>query len=415
MVDFENLMAHDFKVKTAMLVQGWSKFFERLIGPVYPTLVKEFWTHATATSTAIVSFVLGHEVVVAKKMIRKLYGLDGLNGVTRALAGRTDWERVDLELFSSGTASPYTTDLKPPYRVWAKIILGSLYHRRPSSSATYVNQDQKYVLFCIRKGMRVNLPHILFQHLKTIVEESRDEERKKHPKLKKNSIPFGRMISDILTESGLLDTLRAEGSSHNLSATHGSILNAQSLRRMQLIEKVITPPIVFPHILTRRTRVVSFSHMFKEELEKSVKSLVKSCKKEKKLKIKVTEEGPDVKKAKKLNKSLGTANSDSVPNNNNSGQIPTKSLKIPRTSEQLQKLIDDIYHEDSSSFQTTSNPSPQKRPPPADNPSSSTTTKNHYHIISEPSLDPQPLNTVFLKSRLGIYSQPHPLLLQSHL
>src|SRR3954462_6322695 len=103
------------------------------------------------------------------------------------------------------------------------------------------------------KGMRVNLPHILFQHLKTNIEESRDEERQKYPKLKKNTIPFGRMISDILTESGLIDTLRAADSSQYLTSIRGSILTAQSLRRMQLIEKVTTPPKVFPDILTRRT------------------------------------------------------------------------------------------------------------------------------------------------------------------
>ncbi|XP_058726133.1 uncharacterized protein LOC131597453 [Vicia villosa] len=93
MMDFENLMAHDLKTKTTMLVQGWSNYFERLIGPVYPLLVKDFWTHATVTSTAIISFVLGHEVIVTEKLIRKLYGLDGIDGITSALHGRTDWEK----------------------------------------------------------------------------------------------------------------------------------------------------------------------------------------------------------------------------------------------------------------------------------------------------------------------------------
>src|SRR3954469_25967730 len=47
MVDFDNLLEHDFKTKAAMLVQGWSNYFERLVGPVYPLLVMDFWTHAT--------------------------------------------------------------------------------------------------------------------------------------------------------------------------------------------------------------------------------------------------------------------------------------------------------------------------------------------------------------------------------
>src|SRR4051812_14738698 len=82
MVDFENLLEHGFNVKDKMLIQGWSNYFERLVGPVYPHLVMDFWTHATITPTAIISFVLGHEVVVTEKMIRKLYGLDDLEGIT---------------------------------------------------------------------------------------------------------------------------------------------------------------------------------------------------------------------------------------------------------------------------------------------------------------------------------------------
>src|SRR4051812_45239117 len=137
MVDFENLLEHDFKTKAAMLVQGWSNYFERLVGPVYPLLVKDFWTHATVTPTTIISFVLGHEVVVTEKMIRKLYGLDDIDGITGALPGRVDWDKVDRELFSSGSTSHLTTSLKPSYRVWAEIILGSLYHRKISLAAMY--------------------------------------------------------------------------------------------------------------------------------------------------------------------------------------------------------------------------------------------------------------------------------------
>src|SRR3954470_19694144 len=86
---------YGFKIKDAMLAQDWSSYLERLVGPVYPLLVMDFWTHATVTPTAIISFVLGHEVVVTEKMIRKLYSLDDSEGITCALPGRVDWEKVD--------------------------------------------------------------------------------------------------------------------------------------------------------------------------------------------------------------------------------------------------------------------------------------------------------------------------------
>src|SRR3954464_1697529 len=71
MVDFENLREHDFKTNAEMMEQGWSNYFERLVGPVYPALVKDFWAHATVTPTAIIFFVLGHEVAITEKMIKK--------------------------------------------------------------------------------------------------------------------------------------------------------------------------------------------------------------------------------------------------------------------------------------------------------------------------------------------------------
>ncbi|XP_058760452.1 uncharacterized protein LOC131633784 [Vicia villosa] len=107
MVDFENLQAHDFNIKTDMLVQGWANYFGRLIGPVYPLLVKEFWTHATITPTTIISFVLGQEIVISENLKRNLYNLQGLGGITGSLPGRTVWKKVRPELVTSRKGSPH--------------------------------------------------------------------------------------------------------------------------------------------------------------------------------------------------------------------------------------------------------------------------------------------------------------------
>src|SRR4051812_34942206 len=88
MVDFENLREHGFNTNAETMEQGWSNYFERLVEPVYPDLVKDFWVHATVTPTALISFVLRHEVVVIEKMIMKLYSLDDSEGTTSAIPGR---------------------------------------------------------------------------------------------------------------------------------------------------------------------------------------------------------------------------------------------------------------------------------------------------------------------------------------
>src|SRR3954467_14554685 len=56
-VDFENLRLHGFNTNAETMAQGWSNYLDRLVGPIYPALVTDFWAHATITPTAIIFFV----------------------------------------------------------------------------------------------------------------------------------------------------------------------------------------------------------------------------------------------------------------------------------------------------------------------------------------------------------------------
>src|SRR3954471_11506144 len=87
-VDFENLSIDGFNTSAETVASGWSNYLDRLLGPIYPALVKYFWAHATVTPTAIISFMLGHEVVISENLIRKLYNLDDKEGCSGPLHGR---------------------------------------------------------------------------------------------------------------------------------------------------------------------------------------------------------------------------------------------------------------------------------------------------------------------------------------
>src|SRR4051812_49631567 len=130
-VDINNLKANGFQCDVRIFEQGWSKYLDRLVGPIYPELVKDFWVHATVTPTAIISFVLGHEVVITEKLIRKLYNLNDEEGCTGPLPGRVNWLQVEQQIsFATGLESYNTGILRAFYQVWAEIIMGSLHHRR---------------------------------------------------------------------------------------------------------------------------------------------------------------------------------------------------------------------------------------------------------------------------------------------
>src|SRR3954465_7603110 len=245
-VDINNLKANGFQCDARILEQGWSKYLDRLVGPIYPALVKDFWVHATVTPTAIISFALGHEVVITEKLIRKLYTLDDEEGCTGPLPGRVSWLLVEKQIsFSTGIESHKTGTLRAFYQVWAEIILGFLHHRRKSFSSSYISPDHKYTLFCIGRRIELNISNILFQNLKMSIVESRDEERAKCPHLPRDTIPFARMISDILIESELMDSLRTTGTSQFFRVIHGPVINGVDLLRLDLIREVTSDPASF--------------------------------------------------------------------------------------------------------------------------------------------------------------------------
>lgn len=73
-VDFDSLAENGFDFREAIRFQGWEKFFDRLSGPVYPTLVKELWIHASLYPKVVVSSVMGKKLIVTEEMLRHLFG-----------------------------------------------------------------------------------------------------------------------------------------------------------------------------------------------------------------------------------------------------------------------------------------------------------------------------------------------------
>ncbi|XP_058726435.1 uncharacterized protein LOC131597780 [Vicia villosa] len=84
MVDFDNLEKHDVHLTENMVFQGWGPLFYDLCGPVYPDLVKELWVHETVMPKEILSIVHGELFSITETLLRKLFGLMNVEGVTEA-------------------------------------------------------------------------------------------------------------------------------------------------------------------------------------------------------------------------------------------------------------------------------------------------------------------------------------------
>ena len=104
---------------------------------------------------------------------------------------------------------------------------------KPTSSPYYINIDQQYLMYFISTKANVYLPRLLFNHLKTSVKETREEER-----TKRYWIPLGRLVSDILTKNRLIEHLTEAQQANILEACAGKPLNAKNLKKMKIIETI---------------------------------------------------------------------------------------------------------------------------------------------------------------------------------
>ena len=80
LVDFDNMKRNGIDLTEELRMQGWETYFQRLYGPVYTYLVKEFWHFADSDDHYIVSHVLGVKIVITEKSIASLLNMEKTGG-----------------------------------------------------------------------------------------------------------------------------------------------------------------------------------------------------------------------------------------------------------------------------------------------------------------------------------------------
>ena len=177
-----------FDLSADVVVQGWNRYFDRLLGPVFLILVKEFWIHATSSNHHVASYVMGKTIAITEDLIAKLIGYNGGGICCSDMDEKCfNLKAISRVIFTSGKPSNKIRYLKDYFRIWEKIILGCINHRKLTSSLDYINIDQQFLLYFISKKTTINLPHLLLNHLRTSGKETREEER-----TKRDWIPLGR-------------------------------------------------------------------------------------------------------------------------------------------------------------------------------------------------------------------------------
>src|ERR1044072_2560034 len=190
------------------------------------------------------------KIVITEKSIAELLGLPHLQGL-RVHGKESDLPAGAINFVHKEIYADYAPEkskkaykvktLQPRFRAWHKILLGCLNPRPHSSSADYINVNQKYYLYCLKKGKKLCLPFIIFHYLKKSIAATRTTasgEDKKKPRF----VPFGRLLSDILTENGLVQTLRDAQCTTELKETTGEVLNSKNMKKISILEEVTIDP-----------------------------------------------------------------------------------------------------------------------------------------------------------------------------
>src|SRR3954462_691137 len=159
-----------------------------------------------------------------------------------------DWDVVLSTLYTHINKTKRVKDMKDLYKIWTKILLGCFYHRKGTHCADFVNTEQKYILYCIATQKKVDVIYIIFNHMWNAVRDSRNAFRVK----KCTIIPFGRIITNLLVHSKIVENLEAEGTIKDLVVYTGSCSNALTLRKMSVIDAIIKTPQPLPGARSRR-------------------------------------------------------------------------------------------------------------------------------------------------------------------
>src|ERR1044072_8568505 len=284
-VDFDNLSQNGFDLREEVHFQGWEKFFTRLNGPVYGALVKEVWKQAECDHYHVVSHVLGKRIIITEKTIGELFGLNHREGIR--IGGRNDKDEfinmvVNKKIFTNSESTKPSYEHKPltlvpKLRIWHRILLTCINPRPLNLYPDYLNANQKCFLNHPQNNDKLFLPAILFLHLKESIQESRTSANKDKEIIK--YVPFGRLISDILIENGLIKYLRDEAQfSVDLTAGFGDTLTGKNLKSMEIIDEILIEPTLEADevILNRRQMVDDLPPFSKDEPIEAVIEYVKS-------------------------------------------------------------------------------------------------------------------------------------------
>jgi len=251
-VDFGSLKRNKVDLDAYFNAQKMFEYFDMLNGPTYVNLVKEFWIRAEVYD---IEFAKAQESQVVslnpnlKGKSRKEMGLEPFHcleiksvvmgipvSITEGVIAKACKKDALLESYTNlllrGNPATKLVEMDIEHRVLLKIINECFFQK--GGGADQPNLDHKLVLYFLAGFQPINLPRYIMHHLCWAIKEASKGKRKQ--------VPYGRLLSEIFCQGGVLKTLDTFNLvlDRVLGITTGRMINGKSLFNMKAIEIILT-------------------------------------------------------------------------------------------------------------------------------------------------------------------------------
>jgi len=262
-VDLLSLAHHGCDLRGIYQAQDLMDYFGMINGPTYLTLVRHFWVRAQIYDLKASQLEMDEKVLIDPSLEGKtreemglkpfrreeirssimgipvVISVDTIAGVIRrASEGRFEYALrnknspwipiVNRTLFNSFTKGKYK-ELDMRTKMLLKIQNENLLPK--GSGGDKPSLDHKVFLHFFLTRERANVPKYIFRHLIKNLKDSQT--------IKKNFVPYGRLILEIFHQGGILDALKKVNyfTDAQLGTVTGRIINGATLVTMKLIRK----------------------------------------------------------------------------------------------------------------------------------------------------------------------------------
>ena len=183
------------------------------------------------TRTEIHSNIMGIPITITEEVIGRAARRDVEGSFQWNLNNKTSsWKEIVHETPYKNNASNKYKDMQKEHKVLQKLLQECFL--RKGGGVDQLSLEHKVFLHFFVKFEKVNLPRYIFHHMLWALRESQEKERR--------FIPYGRLLSEIFHQGGILNALRLSGvvSDDQLRTVVGKYINASILKSMYLVKNV---------------------------------------------------------------------------------------------------------------------------------------------------------------------------------